>query len=100
MRLDKLAKQLNTHDREQRRHGQLAATRLRQQIADADRKLKLQIQALEDGVDPDLVQARITELKTDQATYQNALAELDPDQLRDETGLDPFSVDGLGRLVS
>jgi hypothetical protein len=78
MRLDKLAKQLDSHDRKQRKHGQLAATRLRQQITDTDRKLKLQVQALEDGVDPDLVQARITELKADQASYQAALAESTP----------------------
>ena len=52
MRLDKLAKQLRAHDRDQRRNGKLAATRMRQQIADADRKIKAQVQALEKASSP------------------------------------------------
>lgn len=55
MRLEKLAKQLRAHGKEQRRSGKLAATRLRQEIADVGRKIKLQIEALEDGVEPELV---------------------------------------------
>ncbi|PZR65201.1 MAG: hypothetical protein DLM63_12660, partial [Solirubrobacterales bacterium] len=50
LRLDKLARQLKAHGRDQKRQGKLLATRLRQQIAEADRKIRVQIQALEDGI--------------------------------------------------
>ena len=43
MRLEKLAKQLRAHDRQQRRSGQLAGTRIRQQVSDLDRKIKAQV---------------------------------------------------------
>ena len=49
MRLERLAKQLRAHDREQRRNGKLAGTRIRQQIAELERKIKAQVQALEKG---------------------------------------------------
>jgi len=65
MRLDKLARQLKTHGRDEQRQGKLLATRLRQQTAEADRKIKVQIQALEDGIEPEIVTARIAELKAD-----------------------------------
>ena len=49
MRLDKLAKQLRAHSREQHRNGKLGGTRIRQQIAELDRKIKAQVVALEKG---------------------------------------------------
>ncbi len=58
MRLDKLATQLKAHDREQRRNGKLAGTRMRQQIGELDRKIKAQVQALERGIEPELVSER------------------------------------------
>jgi len=87
MRLDKLAKQLRSHDRERRKAGQLLATRLRQQIADADRKIRIQVQALEDGIEPEIVSARIAELKADKEAATAALAEIDQPQLDDEDDL-------------
>ena len=49
MRLDKLAKQLRAQTATQRRNGKLAGTRMRQQIAELDRKIKAQVQALEES---------------------------------------------------
>ena len=95
MRLDKLAKQLRSHDRERRKAGQLLATRLRQQIADADRKIRIQVQALEDGIEPQIVTARIAELKADKEAATAALAEIDQPQLEDE---DDYLADRLARL--
>jgi DNA invertase Pin-like site-specific DNA recombinase len=84
MRLDKLARQLQTHDRQRKRNGQLLATRLRQQIAEADRKIKIQVQALEDGIEPEIVTARIVELRADRQAAQDALNELTPDEIAAE----------------
>ena len=74
MRLDKLAKQLRAHDREQRRNGKLAGTRMRQQIAELDRKIKAQVQALEKGIEPELVSERIAELRGEKEAIEDALA--------------------------
>ena len=88
LRLDKLERQLRTSARERKRGGKLAATRLRQQVADTDRKLKIQIQALEDGIEPDLVTARIAELRAERDDYQAALDELPAEDLdREEDDL-------------
>jgi hypothetical protein len=65
LRLEKLTKQLKSHQQGQKQTGKLLATRLRHQIAEADRKIKIQVQALEDGIEPEIVTARITELKAD-----------------------------------
>ena len=63
MRLDKLAKQLKAHNRAERRNGKLAGTRMRQQIGELERKIKAQVQALEKGIEPELVSERIGELR-------------------------------------
>ena len=80
MRLDKLEKQLRATTRERARDGKLTATRLRQQVADADRRIKAQVEAIEAGVDAESVTARIAELKADKATYEAALAEIPVEQ--------------------
>jgi site-specific DNA recombinase len=74
MRVDKLAKQLRSHDREQRRNGKLAGTRIRQQIAELERKIKAQVQALEKGIEPELVSERIAELRGEKEALEEALA--------------------------
>ena len=74
MRLDKLAKQLRAHDRAERRNGKLAGTRMRQQLAELDRKIKAQVQALEKGIEPELVSERIGELRGDRDALEEALA--------------------------
>jgi len=76
MRLDKLAKQLRAHAREQRRNGKLAGTRIRQQIAELDRKIKAQVTALERGIEPELVSERIAELRGEKEAIEDALADL------------------------
>ena len=75
MRLERLAKQLRAHDREQRRNGKLAGTRMRQQIVELDRKIKAQVQALENGIEPELVSERIAELRGEKEALEEALAE-------------------------
>ena len=80
MRLDKLAKQLRAHDRDQRRNGKLAGTRMRQQIAELDRKIKAQVQALEKGIEPELVSERIGELRGEKEALEEALAGIGADR--------------------
>ncbi|MDQ3102360.1 MAG: hypothetical protein M3Q53_00785 [Actinomycetota bacterium] len=74
MRLDKLAKQLKAHDRAERQNGKLAGTRIRQQVAELDRKIKAQIQALEKGIEPELVSERIAELRGEKEALEEAFA--------------------------
>ena len=95
MRLDKLEKQLSAQRRSERRRGQLTGTRLRQQVAETDRKLKVQIQALEDGMDAELVSARIAELRTDKETFAAALAEIGEEQVEQE---DDYLSEQLARI--
>ena len=80
MRLDKLAKQLRAHDREQRRNGKLAGTRIRKQISELDRKIKAQVTALERGIEPELVSERITELRGEKEALEEALEDLGADR--------------------
>jgi hypothetical protein len=76
VRLEKLARQIKAHRKDERRAGRQLATRLRQQIADADRKLRLQVQALEDGVGAGFVSrgdaARIREIVRDRRADSGA----------------------------
>lgn len=95
LRLEKLAQQLKAHDRDERRANRLAATRLRQHLADTDRKLRIQVQALEDGIDAELVTARITELRADRDTAQAALDAITPEERDTE---DDYLTERLARL--
>ena len=95
LRLDKLARQIKAQGREQKRNGKLLGTRLRQQVAEVERKIKVQVQALEDGIEPELVTARITELRADKQAAEDALAELDPQEAETE---DAFLQERLGRI--
>jgi hypothetical protein len=52
------------------------STRLRQQIAELDRKVRAQVQALEKGIEPELVSERIAELRGERQALQDALAEI------------------------
>jgi hypothetical protein len=93
--LDKLARQIKAQGREHKCNGKLLGTRLRQQVAEAERKIKVQVQALEDGIEPELVTARITELRADKQAAEDALAELDPQETETE---DAFLQKRLGRI--
>ena len=75
---------MKTHPTEERHTGRHLATRLRKQVADTDRKLRLQVQALEDGVDAELVSARIAELRADRQAAEDALAEIPAVELEAE----------------
>ncbi len=74
MRLEKLAKQLRAHERDQRRDGKLAGTRIRQQVTELDRKIKAQVVALEKGIEPEVVSERIAELRGEKDALEDALA--------------------------
>ncbi|HXV05730.1 MAG TPA: recombinase family protein [Solirubrobacterales bacterium] len=76
LRLERLEKQLRAQARSERANGKLAGTRLRQQIAEIDRKIKAQVIALEDGVEPELVTQRIAELRVDKEALAEALLEV------------------------
>jgi site-specific DNA recombinase len=83
MRIERLSKQLRDHRRESRRDSKLGAAKVRQQLADTDRRLKVQVQALEDGIEPDLVSARIQELRDHHDALTAALADLAPADAQD-----------------
>ena len=95
MRVEKLAKQLKVHDREQQRNGKLAGTKMRNQIAELDRKIKAQIQALEKGIELELVSERIAELRGEKEALEEALGELGAAR---EDAEDEELVEQLGRL--
>ena len=76
LRIDKLAKQLKAESRSKRRDGKLVGTRIRQQVAELDRKIKAQVIALENGIEPELVSERIGELREQKEALEDALADL------------------------
>jgi site-specific DNA recombinase len=76
MRVEKLAKQLTAHGREQKRNGKLAGIKMRNQIAELERKIKAQVQALEKGIEPELVSERIGELRGEKEALEEAISEL------------------------
>jgi site-specific DNA recombinase len=63
MRLDKLARQLSAHQKAATKTAGSTQKRLRDEIADLDRRIGLQIDALEQGVEPTLVGERIEKLR-------------------------------------
>jgi hypothetical protein len=84
MRLERLSKQLRDHHNTTAREGQLASGKIRQQLADTDRRIKLQVQALEDGIEPELVASRITELRDQHAAMTAALTALGPAEVAED----------------
>ncbi len=76
LRIERLEKQLRAHARSERAEVKLAGTKLRKQIAEIDRKIKAQVIALEEGVEPELVSARIKELRGEKEVLVAALAEI------------------------
>jgi hypothetical protein len=55
MRLDLLREQMDLQDRTNHTRAQQTAARLQAQIAEADRVIASQVQALEQGIEPDVV---------------------------------------------
>jgi site-specific DNA recombinase len=76
MRLDLLREQLDLQQQTSATEDQRTAARLQAQIAEADRAIAFQVRALEAGVEPELVRARIEELKADKAAAQASLPRL------------------------
>jgi site-specific DNA recombinase len=84
MRLQKLAQQLRGYDRERKKSGQVLVTRLRQQITGADRNIAAQVRAIEAGIEPEIVKARIEELEADKRAAQTVLDATPPDEIEAE----------------
>ncbi len=78
MRLQKLARQLRTHARQTHQRDASDHARLRQRIADLDRRIGLQLDALEKGIEPELIGARIARLRADKEEIESRLRELPP----------------------
>jgi site-specific DNA recombinase len=84
LRVEKLATQLNQAERDQTKASKLQATKLRTAISEADRKIKLQVIALEEGIEPELVKERIAELRSEKQAAEAALAALPAEQVQTE----------------
>jgi site-specific DNA recombinase len=95
LRHEKLTHQLNGHNSERKRSSQLLVTRLRQQIASADRNLAAQVRAIEAGVDIEVVKARIEELKADKQAAQTTLDAIPPAERKTE---DNYLLERLARI--
>ena len=78
MRLEKLERQLLAHQRSTRRGSAAVQRRLRESIADLDERIGRQIEALERGIEPDLIAKRIAKLRKDKETAEAELRVLHP----------------------
>lgn len=76
MRLGLLREQLDLQERTSATETQRTAARLQAEIAEADRAIAMQVRALEHGIEPDVVRARIEELKSEKAAAQAALPKI------------------------
>ncbi len=63
MRLEKLARQLRAHQKAAAKTANGTQKRLREEVADLDHRIGKQIEALEQGVEPQLVSRRIEKLR-------------------------------------
>ena len=79
LRLRKLAKQLRAHEREAKNNGKRHHDAQRRQITDIDRRLGLQLNALEKGIYPELVGTRIAELRAQKEQLEEHLRDQPPD---------------------
>ncbi len=73
MRLEKLARQLRTQQRQAKRGAATDEQRLRKQAADLDRRIGLQLDALERGIEPDLIGQRIAKLRAEKDNVDTRL---------------------------
>ena len=78
MRLDKLARQLRAHEKTTAKQTLATHHNLRDSIADLDRRIALQIEALEQGVEPELVKQRIAKLREAKERAEAELRGLEP----------------------
>ncbi len=77
-------KQLRAHERDAKQNGKRHRDALRRQIADLDRRIGLRLNALEKGIDPELVGARIAELRAQKEQLEEHLREQAPDPAEHE----------------
>jgi DNA invertase Pin-like site-specific DNA recombinase len=86
LRIERLEKQLRAQARSERANGKLAGVKLRKQLTEIDRKIKAQVIALEEGVEPELVTERINELRGEKEALAEALGEvgLEREEAEDE----------------
>jgi hypothetical protein len=78
MRLEKLARQLQAHQRETARQTDGAQRQLRDQIAELDERIGRLIEALERGMEPDLIGARLAKLRETKEKAEIELRALTP----------------------
>ena len=78
MRMDKLARQLRSHQRQAAKRSNRSAKRLRDEIADLDDRITKQVEALEAGVEPEVVRKRIEKLRADKEAAEVELRALAP----------------------
>ncbi len=79
MRADKLERQLRSQSKRWKRRAKDANARLRQEVGELDRRIGLQLNALEQGIEPELVGERIAELRVEKEQAEAALKELAPE---------------------
>jgi hypothetical protein len=80
MRLQKLARQLEAHAKRNHKDLHAAQTRMRRESSELDRAIGLQIEAIEKGIEPELVGQRISELRAEKEQIEVALRELGPEE--------------------
>ncbi len=93
MRLDKLARQLRAHQKASRKDLGAKQRQLRDRVADLDRRIGLQITALEQDIEPELVGQRIAELRKDKESAEIELRALGP------VGTDSEPQEDVGELL-
>jgi hypothetical protein len=76
--LRKLARQLRAHQRTATKTNNHTLKRLRDEVAELDRRIGLQIEALEQGIEPQLVRQRIEQLRRDKEAAEHELRALTP----------------------
>ncbi len=78
MRLDKLERQLRAHDRRIAHEAKQSRKNITGKLEDLERRIGLQVQALETGLEPQLIGRRIAELRAEKEQTEAALRELAP----------------------
>jgi DNA invertase Pin-like site-specific DNA recombinase len=78
MRLEKLSRQLRAHAKRSKSQAEQTSKALRDEVAELDRRIGAQIEALEEGVEPALVRKRIEKLRADKEKAETELRGLSP----------------------
>jgi site-specific DNA recombinase len=92
MRLDKLARQLRAHQTAAAKTANGTQKRLRDEVADLDQRIGKQIEALEQGVEPQLVSKRIEKLRRAKEAVEIELRALFPASVDSGASEDPSAL--------